>query len=293
MPVSGDYGSLLDALAGVSWPARLPYGSGVAGSHPSRLRGMTAEFTEYRPYRQGDDPRRLDWKLLARTDRAYLRITDDHATRTTLFLVDASASMAFPIPSLGKWRQACRLSVGLAAVARGDGDPVGLLVPREQSEIWLRPSGRRGALAEIAQSLEALSPVGSPALTRGIPGIRRGWRLVIVSDFLGDETGLLHEARKLLVNGIEVFALHVVAEEELHPSASTRLAIDPERPDLQRVLHEAVAGEYVTAFSGWRATVADRWRRAGAEYTEVLASEDTASVIRRLVRGLQPAGKTS
>src|SRR3990172_6521269 len=94
--VTSDYGALLDALRGVTWPARRAALAGTAGSHRSRLHGLSAEFTEYRPYRQGDDPRRLDWKLLARTDRAYLRLTNDRATLGTLLVVDASASMAYP-----------------------------------------------------------------------------------------------------------------------------------------------------------------------------------------------------
>ncbi|MEO8200172.1 MAG: DUF58 domain-containing protein [Gemmatimonadota bacterium] len=287
MPAAGDFGGLLDALVGVSWPARRPIGSGVAGSHPSRLRGMTAEFTEYRPYRQGDDPRRLDWKLLARTDRAYLRVTDDHATRTTLLLVDASASMAFPSDSLAKWGQACRVAVGLAAVARRDGDPVGLFIAREQGDARLPPSSRRLAIADIIRTLGESAPRGSSPLASGLHGIRAGWRVAIVSDFLGDEPALLRAARELIVNGVEVFAIHIVAAEEETPSAGVRLATDPEDNRVRRVLHEDVVSEYVLAFSTWRASLADAWRRAGAEYSLAPAEEDAAAVIRRIARGLQ------
>src|SRR5687768_18613293 len=122
------YGELLDALRGVTWPARRAARGSTSGTHRSRLRGVSPEFTEYRPYRQGDDPRRLDWKLLARSDRAYIRLADDHSVLATTIVVDASASMAFPTATLGKWRTACALAVGLAAVAHAGGDPVGLIV---------------------------------------------------------------------------------------------------------------------------------------------------------------------
>src|SRR5918912_411906 len=114
---------LLDALRGLTWPARGTVRGATAGTHRSRMRGLSPEFTEYRPFRQGDDARRLDWKLLARTDRAYLRITRDRATLGTVVIVDASASMAFPVETLAKWGQACRLAVGLLAVAHAAGDP--------------------------------------------------------------------------------------------------------------------------------------------------------------------------
>jgi uncharacterized protein (DUF58 family) len=130
-----------------------PVEAGMAGTHASRLRGLTAEFTEYRPYRQGDDSRRLDWKLLARTDRAHLRITDERATRTTLVVLDASASMAFPATTLEKWAQACRLAIGLTAVARGEGDPAGMSIVTPQGVTRFLPGpGRASSATSRARS---------------------------------------------------------------------------------------------------------------------------------------------
>ena len=78
----------------------------MMGAHRSRGAGVGAEFTEYRLYRQGDDLRQLDWKLLARSDRAYVRLSEDQATIPTTILADASASMAYPVDSLAKWNMA-------------------------------------------------------------------------------------------------------------------------------------------------------------------------------------------
>ncbi len=118
--------SLLDAVRGVRWPARQLVSAGAHGVHRSRRRGAAAEFTEYRPYSQGDDPRRLDWKLLARSDRAFIRLSDDHALLPTVFAVDTSPSMAFPVETLGKRHHARRLTLALASIAHAAGDPVGL-----------------------------------------------------------------------------------------------------------------------------------------------------------------------
>lgn len=278
------YGPLLDSLAGVSWPARRLIGAGAAGSHPSRLRGLTSEFTEYRLYRQGDDPRRLDWKLLARTDRPYLRITDDHAIRTTLILLDASSSMAFPADTLGKWVQACRLTVGLAAVARGEGDPVGFAVATDSGFLRLSPRSRRGVIGEIARSVDAITPAGSTGLSAILEGTRPGWRVAVISDFLGDEAALLSRAAPLIAAGVEIFAIHVVAGAEAAPALTPRLAADPEDPGIQRILHADSGAEYVAAYSAWRSQLAERWRNAGAEFTEVRDTDDSAAAIRRIVR---------
>src|SRR5512132_1936121 len=125
---TGPYGALLDAVRGVRWPAARRVAGATLGAHPSRLRGNSSEFSEFRPYRQGDDPRRVDWRLLARSDRAYVRLTTDRATLRTAILVDASASMAFPLPSFDKWRLTRELAIGLAFVAHAEADPVGLAI---------------------------------------------------------------------------------------------------------------------------------------------------------------------
>lgn len=247
---------------------------------------MAADFTEYRPYRSGDDPRRLDWKLLARTDRAYLRLTDDNATRSTLLLVDASASLAFPEPSLSKWTQACRLAVGLAAVARNDGDPAGLVVAHEHHPVRLVPRARSGTIPEIARALGSLHPGGSARLSPALDQVRAGWRLVLISDFLGDEAALLPLVRQRIVAGAEVFAVQVVSEEELRPPPATRLAVDPEQPEVRHVLQADLLSAYAERFAAWRAELRSAWRHAGAEFTEVRAEEDAARAIRRIVAGV-------
>ena len=77
------YGALLDAVRGVQWPARRVVPAGPVGAHHSRMRGASTEFAEYRAYRQGDEARRIDWRLLARSDRAYVRLTTDRAVLGT------------------------------------------------------------------------------------------------------------------------------------------------------------------------------------------------------------------
>jgi uncharacterized protein (DUF58 family) len=150
----GPYGALLEAVRGVRWPARRPLAGGSPGAHPARTRGMAPEFAEYRPYRQGDDPRRLDWRLLGRSDRAFIRLAPDRAVIATLIAVDASASMAFA----GKWAMACQLAVGCAAVGHGGGDPVGLAVAAGGGISRLAPRTRRDVVAEIARALETITP---------------------------------------------------------------------------------------------------------------------------------------
>ena len=284
---------LLDALRGVRWLARRTVAGGLPGAHRSRTRGTAGEFTEYRPSRQGDDPRRLDWRLLARSDRAFIRLTDDHALLATNLVVDASRSMAYPAETLGKWRMACALAVGLAAVAHASGDPVGLLVPDAAGARRLAPRTRHGVVGEIARALAELRPDGEHALAPLLAPLAPGGRLVIVSDFLGEADGdaLRTAAASHSAAGGDVYAVHVVAAEELDPPRRAMLAVDPERPQLRRALVDANRAEYVAAFAEWRAAVARRWRETGASFVSVTTDERPDVAVRRVVAPPQPAAR--
>jgi hypothetical protein len=141
-------------------------------------------------------------------------------------------------------------------------------------------------VGEIARGLDTVTPAGASPLAPALQGVRPGWRVAILSDFLGDEAALLAQAARLIVEGIELYAIHLVADEEIVPRYGTRRAEDPEQPALHRVLHEDVTPAYIEAFSAWREDLASRWRLAGTEFAVVRTSDDTASAIRGIVRGV-------
>ena len=282
MSALGAYGALLDAVRGVHWPARHAVASPMPGAHHSKLRGTSAEFTEYRLYRQGDDPRRLDWRLLARSDRAYIRLATDRAVLPTTIVVDASASMAFPAVTLAKWQHAQEIAIGLAAVAHADGDPVGLVVGAGRgAPLIVAPRTRRGVVAELARALETVTP-GDSAPLGPVVGAIRTPRLAIITDLLGDADELLSVARVHVVAHGEVHLVHVVADEEIEPPHRPLLALDPERFGLQRMLIESTRTAYQTRFAEWRSEMASQWRRAGAAYSEIVTTEPAAHAVRRI-----------
>src|SRR5690242_13259539 len=228
----GPYGALLDAVRGVRWPARRPVPGGAPGAHQARTRGVAPEFTEYRPYRQGDDPRRIDWKLLARSDRAYVRLATDRALLPTTIVVDASASMAFPEETLGKWRLASDVALALAAVAQGQGDPNGVVVASVRGAERVATRARRDVPDAIARVLGAVTPNGSPSLAPQMRAVTAP-RLAIVTDLLGDADELLAAARLHVAAGGEVHLVHIVARAELELPPRDRVVRDPEHADVE------------------------------------------------------------
>lgn len=285
MSIPREYGPILDAVRGLTWPARRRVSGVHTGSHLSRLRGRAPELSEYRLYRQGDDPRQLDWKLLARSDRAFTRLSDDRAVHPTWFLVDASASMDFPAESGAKWWMARALAVALAAVAQRAGDPVGAILVAAGGLVHVRARTRADVLVELVSALGSVTPAGASEGSPALLHIPERARLVILSDLLGDEEALRRAAAARASAGGDVHVLHIVSRDELDPPASIALAVDPEDPTVERPLDAAARAAYQARFAEWRDATARAWRLVGATYRQVQAEGDPALVARAVATG--------
>lgn len=279
----GTYGALLEALRGVRWPARRRSAALLPGAHASRRTGRSTELSEHRLYRQGDDPRRLDWRLLARTDRPYVRLASDRTALPLFLVADASASMAFPGRGHGKWRLACELAVGLAAVAHAEGDPVGLGIAQPGRTLWLGPRGRGGAILDVARLLDRAEVGGAPRCAPVVQAAPPGARVAILSDFLGEEDELLAAASHRTAAGGDVHVVHIVAHEEMEPGPDPILAFDPELPDARRPLSAATIETYKARFRAWREALARRCHEQGIRYTIATTSEEAHRIVRRVV----------
>ncbi|BAH37958.1 MAG TPA: DUF58 domain-containing protein [Gemmatimonas aurantiaca] len=285
------YGALLDAVRGLRWPARRAVGAAPPGAHRSSQRGTAGEFTEYRLYRQGDDPRALDWKLLGRSDRAFIKLSDDRALLTTWVVVDGSASMAFPEKSSGsrsKFRMACDVAIGLAAVVHASSDPIGVIVTHADGVSRMPPRTRRGAVPEIARVLDGVSCGGTDALTPTVASLSSNARIVCLTDCLGDQDALLRAAAALTAAGAQFECVHVVAAEELLLPSGAHLVRDPESAEARAegvVLPARERTAYTQAFGAFRDATRQRWRAIGAGYTEVHTNQEPARAVRAVVVG--------
>src|SRR5947209_484669 len=101
----------------------------LAGIHRSPFRGFSVEFTEHRAYQPGDEPRYLDWKMLARSDRLFVKQFEEETNLRAMILVDASRSMAWRgAPArLTKRAYADRLAAALALILLRQRDATGLV----------------------------------------------------------------------------------------------------------------------------------------------------------------------
>ena len=290
--IAPDFAALLDSVRGIRWPARFAVRGGIPGAHTSRMRGISTEFTEYRPYRQGDDLGRIDWRLFARSDRAYIRLSNDRAILPTMIVLDASASMAFPVATSAKWRLASQLAVGLAAVARSSADPVGLVIARDEQSVQLQPRTRQGVIHEMIRAIDDTTPGGAQPIAPAFTAASRvSGRIVLISDFLGDADELLSHVGRAVAGAKEVHAIHIVAPEEIDPPRETLLVSDPENAHIRRPLTGDARDVYLVAYSAWREKVAHDWSDAGVSWSLAVVGEEAPDhLIRRITAPRGVAG---
>ncbi len=127
-------------LRGLRISARLPPPAGPLGQNASRQRGQGLEFSQYRAYEPGDEPRHIDWKLFARSDRYFVREAESEAGLAVWVVVDCSASMAqadVATPGRDKLTIAKTLAAATLEIALREGDRFGLLLIGGGQPTWL------------------------------------------------------------------------------------------------------------------------------------------------------------
>ncbi|WP_374583333.1 DUF58 domain-containing protein [Pseudoduganella sp.] len=134
------------------------------GIHAGRERGAGVEFSEYRAYAPGDEWRRVDWKLLARADRYYVREAERDSHVAAWLVLDATASMAEPsrrVDGLSKHWFARTALACVAAIAQRQGDAFGLLV-LSGGRIEFTPASRGPRqLQRVLAALQRATPSGA------------------------------------------------------------------------------------------------------------------------------------
>src|SRR5436305_544016 len=184
------------------------------GLHRSPYHGFSVEFTEYRQYSPGDDPRYLDWRLYARTDRFFIKKFEDETNLRCHLLVDNSRSMTYGSLAYTKAQYANTLAATLAYFLYLQGDAVGLLTFDEQIRDYLPARHRKGHLRHLMLNLEkdaggTQTDLAAP-LKRIVEIVRKRGLMVLISDFLAPIELLEPELISLAACGHEVVLFQIL-----------------------------------------------------------------------------------
>lgn len=191
-----------------------------SGMHRSPYHGFSVEFTEYRQYTPGDDPRYLDWRVVARSDRYFIKKYEDETNLRCHLLVDQSRSMNYGSRGHTKAAYAATLAATLAYFLHLQGDATGLMTFDEQVRDYLPARHRSGHLRQLMHALERpgtgrATDLAAP-LERIASLIRRRAMVALISDFLAPIDQLERRLVALGACGHEVSVFQVLDPAELN-----------------------------------------------------------------------------
>jgi uncharacterized protein (DUF58 family) len=248
----------------------------LAGLHRSPFRGFSVEFTEHRAYQPGDELRYLDWRILARSNRLFVKQFEEETNLRAMILVDASRSMAWrgAPERLTKRAYADRLAAALALILLRQRDATGLVTFDEEVRQVIPARVKAGQWSRFVRGLldtpDGSGTAAHAALQRLTALLARRGLVVLLSDLLFDRELALAALRYLRHRGHQVIVFHLMdpAEVELTGPPEVRFT-DPESPASvvvrPRELARAYADTVQREVAAWRTAC----RRHGIAYHHV------------------------
>lgn len=191
----------------------------MAGEHRSPYRGHAVEFAQHREYVHGDDPRHLDWKVLGRTDRYYIKQYEQETNFIAHLLLDGSESMRYGSGRLTKLHYGKMMAACLAYLILHQRDAVALGLFDTGLREYLPRRDNLGTLPHLMARLAAFEPQGQTNLGAVLHELahqlRRKGIVIVISDCFDDEQAVLGGLQHLRFGGHEVIVFHVLDPDEL------------------------------------------------------------------------------
>lgn len=236
---------LLSRVGDLEWLSKLIMDGTIQGLHRSPYHGFSAEFSEFRLYSQGDDLRFLDWQVLARHDRPFIRRFEAETNLRALVVLDISKSMAYRskdrLPT--KFQYAATLAAAIIRLFNLQNDAAGLALVRDAKVLGMvEPATGITSFHHCLSLLESTAPEGAGELSTHLPALAQRLKgrgqLILISDFMHELTPLTGSMRLIATRRNDISIIQVLDPEEREFTASdsaiyedmetgTRLPINP------------------------------------------------------------------
>jgi len=280
----------LSAVADLELVSKRVVDGTIAGLHRSPFHGYSAEFSQYRHYRPGDDLKYVDWKLFARTDRLYTKQFRETTNLLAQIALDASASMDYSgAAGVTKFQYARLLAAALAHLVSRQGDAVGLVTYADVIRHFLPSRGGQAHLRALLLALGRAEPSGgtntAAALARTIDLLKRRGLLVVVSDLYDEDEAVERAIMRAAHIGHETIVIHVLTREEV--SLPFRGDVEIEDPETgRRVISNGAASAraYRAAFSAFLERWRERCATHGVDYVRVFTDMPLDAALRGYLR---------
>ncbi len=262
------------------------------GLHKSPYLGLSMEFAEHRSYMPGDDIRKIDWRLFARTDRHYVKQYEAETNTNFSVLLDVSKSMSYGSGEITKLDYARYLAASLTYFSRRQRDRVGLYAFDSEVVEHVRPSVRH--LDQVLHALERVHAGRPGALkpslfTVGMTFRRRGI-LCLISDFYESPDAVVDALKPITSGKHDLIVFHILDPAELSfPFDKPASFQDLETGEMYPVVPEKLRDGYKQVVSDHVAEIQKRILGQGAEYTMIDTSTPLEVALFRYLLARQKA----
>jgi uncharacterized protein (DUF58 family) len=252
----------------------------LSGRHQSPRKGSSVEFAEYRDYQLGDDLRRVDWRLFARSDRLHIKQYEDEAQLRVFTVLDASASMDFTSrPGAMNKLEFARLALtGVATLAQRQGDAFGFGVAGTELVDFLRARSSASHWQTFVGRMEQVRPQSRTALARALEALAEiipaRSLVVIASDFYEDLSALETALNRLRYDGHDLIGLQVLDPLEVdfdHDMAG--FWEDAESGVRLRLDAPAVRAGYLERFNRFCLDLEEEFHTVGGDFIQLRTDE--------------------
>jgi uncharacterized protein (DUF58 family) len=259
-----------------------PVRGGLKGGRRSVKRGQSVEFADFRDYTLGDDLRQLDWNVLARLEKLFVKLYVEEEDVTITILVDASASMAAGRPPKLLFAKRAAAALGYIGLASEDRVVVSALAGR----VARRQSGLRGSgrVFRLLANLSAIEPAAGQteivtAARHAAAQLTGRGVVILISDLLDPAADKV--IRELAATGSELIVLHVLSPDELDPALEGDLRlVDAESGDQVDVTVDlAMLDDYRRRLAAWREGLADLAARRRVSYVPLSSDLPIADLV--------------
>lgn len=254
------------------------------GEHRSPFHGFAIEFAQHREYSAGDDIRHLDWKVLGRSDRYYIKQYEQDTNYVAHLVIDGSASMNYASAKVTKLHFTKALAACLAYVILQQRDAVALMLFDTQTREHLPRTDNIGRMQHIMSRLAAFEATGHTGLARSLEHAAREAKrrgiVILISDLFDDEEALNEGLRRLTFSGNEVIVFHVLDHAELtFPFTGTCKFRDLEGTDELQTSPVDIRKAYLKNFEDFRQRVRRTCEKFNAHYVLADTSKTLAEVL--------------
>jgi uncharacterized protein (DUF58 family) len=225
----------------------------LAGAHRSPMRGPSSEFADHKAYGQGDDPKHIDWRVLARTDKYFVKRFEDETNLRVYLAVDRSASMDYRSGPVTKYQHACHLAAALGYVTVKSRDSVGLFLHSDKIDERLEARNSFQHLNNLLKKMQARKPSSETGIAEALHeianSVHRRALIIVISDLLGDEHAISVALAHLRKQHHDVIVLQVLDPVEIDLSLKAACEVTDLETGERMALHpRGMAEEYRKVF---------------------------------------------